>query len=127
MSPRNETGLILATYAAYGVRTVFTCEECARLDDLIGILRRSEASVPAANIAWARVTPACRFMANPNTAFQFCCLIDQIIKFDHGAGALHAARVADNLLVRRAVGVTLDVCLRLPFGIGDELAPFTRA
>jgi hypothetical protein len=41
-------------------------------------------------------------MANPAAYCDWICSIHQIIQFDHGAGALHAARVADDLLVRRA-------------------------
>src|SRR6266513_3187656 len=66
-------------------------------------------------------------MANPTAYCDWICSIHQIIQLDHGAGALHAARVADDLLVGRAVRVALDVCLRLPFGIGDELATLARA
>src|SRR5262249_26440729 len=63
----------------------------------------------------------------PKNCVLICRSIHQIIKLDHGAGALHAARVADDLLLGRAVRITLDVCLRLPFGIGDELAARARA
>src|SRR5436309_5572570 len=67
-----------------------------------------------------------RTNANPTAYCDWIWSIHQIIQLDHGAGALHAARVADDLLVRRAPHVALDVCLGFPFRIGDELTAVAR-
>src|SRR6266446_2796379 len=66
-----------------------------------------------------------RFTRSPRR--QPGCSIHQIVQLDHGACTLHASRVIDDLLVGRAVGVALNVCLCLPFGIGDELAALASA
>src|SRR6516164_1616949 len=91
--------------------------------------RRAEKSPAHAGLVCSKgtLTTATLFVAAVLLTLTARRSIHQIIQLDHCAGPLHAARVADDLLVGCAVSIALDVCLRLPFGVRNELAAFSRA
>ena len=79
--------------------------------------RRAEKSPAHAGLVCSKgtLTTATLFVAAVLLTLTARRSIHQIIQLDHCAGPLHAARVADDLLVGCAVSIALDVCLRLPF------------
>src|SRR5439155_20104726 len=54
-------------------------------------------------------------------------LLHQIVELHHRFGALEAARVAHDLLMRVAATIALDVGLGLPFRVRDELTSVAAA